>query len=47
LSTTIDISVAIANGLNKARMLGDTPPNICNPTFLAKEAKKLEKLNRT
>jgi leucyl aminopeptidase len=46
LSNTIDISVAIANGLNKARMLGDTPPNICNPTFLAKEAKKLEKLNR-
>ena len=46
LSTTIDISVAIANGLNKARILGDTPPNICNPTFLAKEAKKLEKLNR-
>jgi leucyl aminopeptidase len=47
LNNTIDISVAIANGLNKARMLGDTPPNICNPTFLAKEAKKLEKLNRS
>jgi leucyl aminopeptidase len=46
LVATIDISVAIANGLNKARILGDTPPNICNPTFLAKEAKKLEKLNR-
>jgi leucyl aminopeptidase len=46
LVTTIDVSVAIANGLNKARILGDTPPNICNPTFLAKEAKKLEKLNR-
>jgi len=46
LVTTIDISVAIANGLNKARILGDTPPNICNPAFLAKEAKKLEKLNR-
>ena len=46
LVTTINISVAIANGLNKARILGDTPPNICNPMFLAKEAKKLEKLNR-
>ena len=45
LTSTINTSVAIANGLNKARMLGDTPPNICNPTFLAKEAKKLEKLN--
>jgi leucyl aminopeptidase len=46
LRDTIDISIAIANGLNKARILGDTPPNICNPTFLAKEAKKLEKLNK-
>ncbi len=39
-------SVAVANGLNTARRLGDTPPNICNPSFLAKEAKKLEKLNK-
>ena len=46
LSNTIDISIAIANGLNKARILGDTPSNICTPTFLAKEAKKLEKLNK-
>ena len=46
MNNTIDISIAIANGLNKARILGDTPPNICNPTFLAKEAKKLEKLNK-
>ena len=27
-------------------MLGDTPPNICNPTFLAQKAKELEKLNK-
>ncbi len=46
-SNTINISISIANGLNKARMLGDTPPNICNPTFLAREAKKLEKLNKS
>jgi len=39
-------SIAIANGLNTARRLGDTPPNICHPTFLAKEAKKLEKINK-
>ena len=32
-------SVAISNGINKARMLGDTPSNICNPTYLAREAK--------
>ena len=42
----IDTSIAIANGLNKARILGDTPSNICTPTFLSKEAKKLEKLNK-
>ncbi len=39
-------SVAIANGINKARMLGDTPSNICNPSYLAREAKKLEKINK-
>tara|TARA_B100001057_G_scaffold301745_1_gene301958 strand:- start:112 stop:1554 length:1443 start_codon:yes stop_codon:yes gene_type:complete len=39
-------SIAVANGLNTARRLGDTPPNICHPTFLAKEAKKLEKINK-
>ncbi len=44
---TVDISIAVANGLNTARRLGDTPSNICTPTFLAKEAKKLEKLNRS
>ena len=46
LNNIIDTSIAIANGLNKARILGDTPSNICTPTFLAKEAKKLEKLNK-
>jgi leucyl aminopeptidase len=40
------ISIAIAHGLNTARKLGDTPPNICNPTFLAKESKKLEKIHK-
>ena len=40
------ISIAIAHGLNTARKLGDTPPNICNQTFLAKESKKLEKLHK-
>ena len=33
------------HGLNTARKLGDTPSNICNPTYLAREAKKLEKKN--
>ncbi|MEK9793350.1 MAG: leucyl aminopeptidase [Gammaproteobacteria bacterium] len=43
---TVIESLAISNGINKSRMLGDTPSNICNPTFLAKEAKKLERINR-
>ena len=42
---TVIESLAISNGINKSRMLGDTPSNICNPTFLAKEAKKLERIN--
>ena len=43
LNNIIAESLAISNGVNKARMLGDIPSNICNPTFLAREAKKLEK----
>ena len=43
---TKTISLAIAHGLNTARKLGDTPPNICNPTYLARESKKLEKLHK-
>ncbi len=45
-NTIRDESIAIANGINTARKLGDTPSNICHPTFLAKESKKLEKLNK-
>ena len=44
--STVAESLAISNGINKARMLGDTPSNICTPTFLAKEAKKLEKISK-
>ena len=44
---TISDSIAVSNGINKARMLGDTPSNVCNPTFLAKEAKKLEKMHKS
>jgi leucyl aminopeptidase len=32
---------AIANGLSLAKDLGNTPPNICTPIFLAKSAEKL------
>ena len=34
---------AIANGMNQARQLGNLPPNICTPTFLAQEASALAK----
>src|SRR5690606_25629327 len=32
---------AIAKGVNLARELGDLPGNICTPTYLANEAKRL------
>jgi leucyl aminopeptidase len=34
---------AIANGMDLAKDLGNLPPNICNPTYLATSAKKLGK----
>ena len=34
---------AIASGIKFAKDLGNTPPNICNPTFLSNEALKLKK----
>ena len=37
---------AIANGIKLAKDLGNTPPNICNPTFLSNEANKLKKVNK-
>ena len=41
----ISYGKAIANGIKLAKDLGNTPPNICNPTFLSKEATKLKKIN--
>ncbi|MDQ8038460.1 MAG: leucyl aminopeptidase, partial [Pedobacter sp.] len=35
--------VALATGINKTRDLGNTPPNICHPTFIAEQAKALGK----
>ncbi len=34
-------ATALAAGLNLSRDLGNCPPNICNPTFLAQTARKL------
>jgi leucyl aminopeptidase len=33
--------LAIAEGVNAARRLGATPPNVCNPPWMAREAKAL------
>ncbi|MEZ2721424.1 leucyl aminopeptidase [Paenalcaligenes hominis] len=33
---------AIADGVNFTRLLADLPPNVCTPTYLAQEAKKLD-----
>lgn len=35
------LGTAIAKGMNLARYLGDLPGNICTPTYLATEAKRL------
>lgn len=34
-------SVALANGMDLAKTLGNLPPNICTPTYLASTAKKI------
>ncbi len=41
------IGKAIANGMNYTRDLGNTPPNVCNPTYLALEAKALAKAHKS
>ena len=37
---------ALSNGISLAKDLGNTPPNICTPSFLSSEAKKLKKINK-
>lgn len=40
-STAIAAGVATAKGVNQARELGNLPPNVCTPTYLANEAKAM------
>jgi leucyl aminopeptidase len=40
---TLSQSVAMANGMDLAKTLGNLPANICTPTYLATTAKKLAK----
>ena len=44
--TSVTNGKAISNGIKLAKDLGNTPPNICNPTFLSNEAIKLKKINK-
>ena len=37
---SLDVAGAIANGVRFARELGNLPPNICNPQYIADQAKK-------
>jgi leucyl aminopeptidase len=38
---TLSQSVALANGMDLSKTLGNLPPNICTPTYLATTAKQL------
>jgi len=39
----VDQAAAIAEGVRTTRELGNLPPNICNPKYLAKKAKNISK----
>lgn len=47
LKKAIERGDAIGKGMNVARELGNLPGNICTPTFLANEARKLAKTHKT
>ncbi len=46
INQSIDKGVAIATGVTLAKELGDLPGNICTPTYLAEQAKKLEQKSK-
>ncbi len=41
LQAEVDLGQAIAAGVHRARELGNLPPNICNPAYLAQTAREL------
>ena len=45
-TTGLKIGTAIANGSSLCRDLGNFPGNVCTPTYLAKEAKRLARGNK-
>ncbi|HIL20838.1 MAG TPA: leucyl aminopeptidase [Candidatus Thioglobus sp.] len=44
-STALNQGLAIANGMALTRELGDMPPNICTPSYLAETAESLAKIH--
>lgn len=45
LKDAFNVGLATGRGMNFTRDLGNTPPNICHPTWLAEQAEKLAKDN--
>ncbi len=43
--TAIEHGLAIAKGMDATKNVANMPPNICNPAYLAEQAKSLESLN--
>ena len=43
LKDAFDLGLATGRGMNLTRTLGNTPPNICHPTWLAERAQQLAK----
>jgi leucyl aminopeptidase len=43
LKEIVRIGVAVANGVSLSKDMGNLPPNICTPTYLGDQAKKLAK----
>jgi len=47
IDTGIARGVAIANGMQTARDLGNMAPNVCTPTYLAEHARELKKKHKS
>ncbi len=47
METGIARGIAIANGMQTARDLGNMAPNVCTPTYLAKHARDLKKTHKS
>ncbi len=43
LEEGLRVGTAVAGGVSLARTLGNLPPNVCTPAYLADEAKRLAK----